>query len=144
MQPCVSPSLLKSVPMTSASTLNLSSRPVALVTAPSGGNIFMRRVLEQLSGIMTGSVYRADSHVRREGFLAEGVFDSTVIAAATHAFTATSSVWKRLSCKNVKKVIIILRSPYDVVRSEFSRCVQQSIKDHGLQSPQLQCKGRRY
>ena len=124
MQPCVTPALLRR-----KSTRFQEKNPIALVTAPSGGDPFVRRLLEQLSGIMTGSVYRGDSHMsHREGFLAEGVKNSSVISVSTHAFNSSSVVWKSFDCGHAQKAIIIVRNPFQSIRTNFNKCVRQALK----------------
>eukprot|EP00117_Sycon_ciliatum_P050040 scpid65998/ scgid35381/ WSC domain-containing protein 2 len=130
VQPCCTPALLQP----NATTWHDAAkclRPIALASTAAGGGVFVRRLLEQLSGVLTGSVYRTDSHLRREGFFAEGTHDSSVIAVATHAHNSTSSVFRRLTCSDVKRAIIVLSNPFVTIRADFSRCVKQTGKIGG-------------
>merc|ERR1712038_829368 len=56
---------------------------VALASFPGSGNTWLRYLLQQSTGILTGSVYK-DSVLRRGGFPAESVANGSVIAVKTH------------------------------------------------------------
>ena len=128
VRPCVKPCLLKTT----------HSLPrLALVTAVRGGDVFIRRLLEQLTSVATGSVYRNSSHLRKEGFFAEGCSDKSVMFVSTHAHNTSSSLWRRLSCQSVDGVLLLVRNPYDTVRAEFHSC---GINRGGRQSRSRKAK----
>ena len=55
----------------------------ALASFPGSGNTWIRYLLQQATGIVTGSVYNS-SHFRESCFPAEGIYNSSVIAIKTH------------------------------------------------------------
>ena len=56
---------------------------VALASYPGSGNTWVRYLLQQLSGVLTGSIYK-DRKLKKGGFPAEGIDDGSVIAIKTH------------------------------------------------------------
>ena len=90
-----------------------SGTPVALVSYPGSGNSWARVLLEEATGIYTGSVY-CDKHYLFSGMIGEGVSTENVIAIKSH-----SSVEEMAQLS--KKVIYIIRNPLKAIVSEYTR-----------------------
>lgn len=61
----------------------MTPRRTALVSFPGSGNTWVRYLLQQLSGTMTGSVYD-DGDLRAHGFPGEHFSDDQVLVVKTH------------------------------------------------------------
>ncbi|ESP05360.1 hypothetical protein LOTGIDRAFT_102906 [Lottia gigantea] len=85
----------------------------ALVSFPGSGNTWLRHMIQQVTGIATGSVYN-DSSIYNQGFPAEGVHDDTVILIKTHE-------WGEKEKGRYQKAVILIRDPFDALRAEFNR-----------------------
>ncbi|XP_070185073.1 WSCD family member GA21586-like [Littorina saxatilis] len=95
---------------------NLGFSPVplpvtALASVHGSGNTWVRHLLQQLTGIYTGSVYN-DKQLIRGGFLGESVRDGTVVAIKTHLVEKDHPY---------ERAILIIRNPYDAMFAEFNR-----------------------
>ena len=90
-----------------------SGLPVALVSYPGSGNSWARVLLEEVTGIYTGSVY-CDKHYLWSGMIGEGVYTENVIVIKTHL-----SVKETLSYS--QKVIYIIRNPIKAIFAEYTR-----------------------
>lgn len=86
---------------------------VALSSFPGSGNTWVRHLVQQISGIYTGSVYK-DQGLRKHGFPAEGIQNSSVIAIKTHELGDE----KR---EVFDKAILLVRNPFDAMLAEFNR-----------------------
>lgn len=93
---------------------------VLLASFPGSGNTWTRYLLEQYSGILTGSVYydvKLFSELR-----GEGVYDGTVIAIKTHGFSVGPGVFDFITeTIDFDKAILIVRDPKDTIVAEISR-----------------------
>ena len=87
--------------------------PVALVSYPGSGNSWARVLLEEATGIYTGSVY-CDKHYLFSGMIGEGISTDNVIAIKSH-----SSVEEMVQYSN--KVIYIIRNPLKAIVAEYTR-----------------------
>lgn len=88
-------------------------RVTALASAPGSGNTWVRYLLQQLTGISTGSVYK-DVALLRNGFPSESVNNGSVIVVKTHEYG--SSVRDQFQA-----AILVIRDPFDSVLAEFNR-----------------------
>lgn len=86
---------------------------VALSSFPGSGNTWLRHLVQQISGIYTGSVYK-DQGLRKHGFPAEGIQNTSVIAIKTHELGEE----KR---QVFDKAILLVRDPFDAMLAEFNR-----------------------
>lgn len=90
-----------------------SGTPVALVSYPGSGNSWARVLLEEATGIYTGSVY-CDKHYLFSGMIGEGVSTENVIAIKCHLSVEETVQYS-------KKVIYIIRNPFKAIVSEYTR-----------------------
>nr|XP_006815245.1 PREDICTED: WSC domain-containing protein 1-like [Saccoglossus kowalevskii] len=90
---------------------------VALASAPSSGNTWVRHLLEQATGISTGSYYN-DARLARGGFLGETLKwnSGRTLVIKTHK-----------SLKQSSAAIILLRNPFDRIISEYNRRTQGHV-----------------
>ena len=87
-----------------------------LVSFPGSGNSWVRQLLESTTGIYTGSDKDCDLDYIKIGMLGEGITSDKVIAVKFH--------WGALPYWTFKKVIYIIRNPYDALVAEYKRsCV---------------------
>ena len=87
-----------------------TSPVTALASFPGSGNTWLRYLIQQASGLMTGSVYQ-DQTLLKNGFPGEGIQDGRVIVVKTH----------ELRRSNYTKAILIIRDPYEAILAEFNR-----------------------
>ncbi|KPI93167.1 WSCD family member CG9164 [Papilio xuthus] len=86
---------------------------IALASYPGSGNTWLRYLLQQVTGIVTGSV-SLDYSLRKQGFPAENISDGSVLVVKTHKYPP----------KNVNKfesAILLIRNPRDAILAEFNR-----------------------
>ena len=95
-----------------------SGKLVALASFPGSGNTWTRTLLEQATGVYTGSIYRDESLVTA-GFEGECLVSRNVIAVKTHG-TYEPGVNQRISVQ-FDAVIYIIRNLHDALVSEYSR-----------------------
>ena len=89
-----------------------SGIPTLLVSWPGSGNSWVRQLLEATTGIYTGAHRDCDIDYIKVGMLGEGISSENVVAVKYHK--------GRLIFK-MKKVIYIVRNPYDAIVAEFNR-----------------------
>lgn len=110
------------------STLKFDDPPsktiTALVSFPGSGNTWLRYLIQQATGIYTGSIY-IDFGLLKNGFPAEKVTDGSVIVVKTHESSAKGRA-------PFSKAILLLRSPAAAIQAEFNR---QSGGHVGFASP---------
>ncbi|KAJ2942947.1 hypothetical protein O0L34_g15137 [Tuta absoluta] len=87
--------------------------PVALVSYPGSGNTWLRYLLQQATGIVTGSIYM-DHGLRLHGFPAENVSDGSVLVVKTHEAPP-------LEPDKFKSAILLIRNPRDAILADFNR-----------------------
>ncbi|CAH0388331.1 unnamed protein product [Bemisia tabaci] len=105
--------------------LNPEARPlIALVSFPGSGNTWLRYLLQQATGILTGSVY-ADYGLMRYGFPAESVRNRSVCVVKTHE-------WGEEARRPFDRAVLLVRSPAAAILAEFNR---QSAGHVGYASP---------
>ena len=109
-------------------TENASAHSEKLITAlasfPGSGNTWLRYLLQQATGILTGSVYK-DYGLLKSGFPAESISNSSVLLVKTHEWG--SHVWEKFG-----KTILLVRDPAKAILAEFNR---QSGGHVGFASP---------
>jgi hypothetical protein len=100
------------------STVDMVGNRVAFASYPRSGNSFLRKILENISGVFTGSdegiLYTLS--LQQQGLLGEGTCgdDSVWISKTHYPFTNFSSKW------TADKIICIVRNPIDVLPSQAS------------------------
>ncbi|KAK6192839.1 hypothetical protein SNE40_004241 [Patella caerulea] len=100
----------------SCKNIERSSTPLpltALVSFPGSGNTWVRHMVQQATGIATGSLYN-DSVIKYRGFPAEGIHDNTVSLIKTHE-------WGDRERSKYRKAVILIRDPFDTLLAEFNR-----------------------
>jgi hypothetical protein len=97
---------------------------IGLTSFPGSGNTWLRYLLQQATGIYTGSVYK-DYGLLKSGFPAESISNSSVLIVKTHEFGST--VWPKF-----RKVVLLIRDPAKAILAEFNR---QSGGHIGFASP---------
>ncbi|XP_064612581.1 WSCD family member AAEL009094-like [Liolophura sinensis] len=97
-------------------TVTYSRTPLprtALYSYPGSGNTWLRHLIQQATGIATGSVYR-DYALKLYGFPGEGVANTSVIAVKTHE-------WGPQERAKFDRCVLIIREPYGALLAEFNR-----------------------
>ena len=104
-------------------TFARSRRPlVALASFPGSGNTWLRYLLEQATGIFTGSLY-CDKYLRVT-FPGELVVSGSVVAIKTHypnSRVLPMDVRLVLKKELYDKAIVLVRNPFDALLSEANR-----------------------
>lgn len=77
------------------------------------GNTWLRYLLQQATGIYTGSVYK-DYGLLKSGFPAENISNSSVLIVKTHEFGPIA--WQKF-----RKVVLLVRDPAKAILAEFNR-----------------------
>ncbi|CAG9559437.1 unnamed protein product [Danaus chrysippus] len=90
-----------------------SPNVVALVSYPGSGNTWLRYLLQQATGVVTGSIYM-DYGLRMHGFPAENVTDGSVLVVKTHEAPPLES-------DKFKSAILLIRNPRDAILADFNR-----------------------
>ena len=91
-----------------------SGIPALLVSYPGSGNSWVRQLLETTTGIYTGSHRDCDINYIEAGMLGEGIVSDNVIAVKFHLGPLPEK-WQ------FKKVIYIIRNPYDAAIADYQR-----------------------
>lgn len=97
---------------------------VALASFPGSGNTWLRYLLQQATGVLTGSVYK-DYGLMKNGFPAESVSNGSVLVVKTHE-------WGPIARRPFKKAVLLVRAPSAAIQAEFNR---QSGGHVGFASP---------
>ncbi|KAK5638174.1 hypothetical protein RI129_012469 [Pyrocoelia pectoralis] len=105
--------------------------PVALASFPGSGNTWLRYLLQQATGIYTGSVYK-DYGLLKSGFPAESISNGSVLVVKTHE-------WGINAHKQFSKAVLLVRAPANAIQAEFNR---QSGGHIGFASPDRYKKTR--
>lgn len=101
---------------------NQESPLVALVSFHGSGNTWMRYMLEQATGIFTGSIY-CDS-ILKAVFPGESVASGNVMVIKTHHSDSTElpkDVQLATKQERYHKAIVLVRDPFDALVSEANR-----------------------
>lgn len=102
--------------------LEKPSSVVALVSFQGSGNTWVRHLLEQATGVYTGSVY-CDTTLKAV-FPGEHVCSGNVLAVKTHhpdSISLPKDMGQYLKKNNFDKAIVIVRNPFDALVSEANR-----------------------
>ena len=102
---------LEDMHFTGADGLSSMWPRTALASFPGSGNTWLRTLLEQLTGIFTGSEDRCDRVLRASGHLGEGITTNDVLAIKTH-FAKDNGYGK---------AIVLVRDPFDAILAEYHR-----------------------
>jgi hypothetical protein len=105
-------------------TSEKSNRVCALASFPGSGNTWLRYLLQQASGVLTGSVYK-DFGLLKSGFPAESISNKSVLIVKTHEFDQSAII-------RFKKAVLLVRDPAKSILAEFNR---QSGGHVGFASP---------
>ncbi|XP_071107485.1 WSCD family member CG9164-like [Haliotis cracherodii] len=100
--------------------VSLSKKPLpltVLVSFPGSGNTWTRHLLEQMTGIATGSDF-FDKNLEAGGFLGESKMNGSTIAVKTHDLYKPQS---RKPLRDIKRAILIIRNPYNAMVADFNR-----------------------
>lgn len=99
----------------------------ALASYPGSGNTWLRYLLQQATGIVTGSVYNS-APLKQSAFPAEGIFNGSVLAIKTHVGRKPppNPLWP----VKFDRVIVLVRDPFQALLAEFNR--QQSHNQTGF------------
>ncbi|XP_076452528.1 uncharacterized protein LOC143288124 [Babylonia areolata] len=85
----------------------------ALASVPGSGNTWLRHLLQQATGYLTGSVYD-DAFLRASGFPGEGIANGSVLVVKTHS--ADPDVRRHF-----RSVVLLVRKPRNAILAEFNR-----------------------
>ncbi|XP_065333067.1 WSCD family member AAEL009094-like [Cloeon dipterum] len=85
----------------------------ALVSFPGSGNTWVRYLIQQATGVYTGSVYK-DYGLLKNGFPAESVLNGSVVAVKTHEIGEAARI-------PFTKAVLLVRSPGQAIQAEFNR-----------------------
>uniref|UniRef100_T1IQ75 Sulfotransferase domain-containing protein n=1 Tax=Strigamia maritima TaxID=126957 RepID=T1IQ75_STRMM len=85
----------------------------ALASFPGSGNTWIRYLLQQATGVYTGSIY-TDYALLRHGFPAENVVNGSVLLVKTHE-------WGIHIRQNFSRAVLIVRDPVPAILAEFNR-----------------------
>ncbi|CAD7087631.1 unnamed protein product [Hermetia illucens] len=96
----------------------------ALASFPGSGNTWLRYLLQQSTGILTGSIYK-DYGLLKSGFPAENICNRSVLVVKTHE-------WGPKTWMQFEKAILLVRDPDKAILAEFNR---QSGGHVGFASP---------
>ncbi|KAI5726149.1 hypothetical protein M8J77_024499 [Diaphorina citri] len=89
-------------------------RPIiGLVSFPGSGNTWLRYLLQQATGVYTGSVYM-DYGLFKNGFPGEMITNESVSVVKTHE-------WGPYTRNKFGRAVLLIRSPGDSIVAEFNR-----------------------
>ena len=86
---------------------------VALASFPGSGNTWVRYLLQQATGLLTGSVYK-DYALLKNGFPAESIVNGSVLLVKTHEFGDEAR-------RPFQKAVVLVRDPFSSLLAEFNR-----------------------
>ena len=91
----------------------------ALASFPGSGNTWLRYLLEQMTGVFTGS-QECDIVLKASGLLGEGVQSSNVLVVKTHN---PSDLIEMTPKRHFKAAVVLVRNPFDAILAEYHRMV---------------------
>ena len=120
--------------------INGSGRPpVGLISFPGSGNTWVRGLLEQVTGVCTGSVY-CDMGLLEKGFAGESIRNGAVLVVKSHSvlpLKENETVGVNSRHVHFGGIIFIVRNVFDALEAEMNRQVynrhhmtSQSWKSH--------------
>lgn len=96
----------------------------ALVSHPGSGNTWTRHLVQQLTGLHSGSIY-ANSYISKRGFPYEGVINNMIVIKTHAPPKSDGSLVTAISGEMVKiqfdRLLILLRNPFASFMAEFKR-----------------------
>lgn len=96
--------------------MTLSTDPLpltALASYPGSGNTWLRHLLQQSTGIATGSEY-VDLSLKHRGFPGEGINNASVLVIKTHEYGNET-------LNKYHKAVLLIREPKEALLAEFNR-----------------------
>ena len=99
-----------------------NNRVTTLVSSPGSGNTWVRLLLEQTTGIFTGSIF-CDPELKASGFFGEQIINSNVLVVKTHYPGIGNPSLGHFNPVHVDGVIFITRNPFDSIVAERKRQV---------------------
>ena len=111
------------------------TRVITLVSLPGSGNTWTRLLLEQATGIFTGSIF-CDQDLRSSGFFGEQIISSNVLAVKTHYPGIGKPKFNHFNPAHVDGTIFIMRNPLDSIVAERKRQILRVNKHTGDVGPQ--------
>lgn len=111
-------------PVSNRRFIHVYTGSIALASFPGSGNTWLRYLLQQSTGILTGSIYK-DYGLLKSGFPAENVYNRSVLVVKTHE-------WGPKAMLPFNKAILLVRDPDKAILAEFNR---QSGGHVGFASP---------
>ena len=111
-------------------------RVITLVSFPGSGNTWTRLLLEQATGVFTGSIY-CDQDLRSSGFYGEQITSSNVLVVKTHYPGIGNPRLNHFNPVNVDGVLFIMRNPLDSIVAERKRQVLRTNKHTGDVGPEF-------
>ena len=111
------------------------TKVTTLVSLPGSGNTWARLLLEQATGIFTGSIF-CDQNLRSSGFFGEKIISSNVLVVKTHYPGIGKPKFNHFNPTRVDGVIFIVRNPLDSLVAERKRQVLDVNKHTGDVGPQ--------
>ncbi|XP_026318227.1 WSCD family member AAEL009094-like [Hyposmocoma kahamanoa] len=88
--------------------------PVCLISGPGSGNTWLRYLLQQATGIITGSVYK-DESLLMQGFPGESRKDGSVLLVKSHGPMDFTS-----NLVQFDSVVLLIRNPKDSILAAFN------------------------
>lgn len=85
----------------------------ALASYPGSGNTWLRHLLQQSTGISTGSEY-IDYSLKLHGFPSEGISNTSVLVVKTHEYG-------NVTLNKYERAILLIREPKEALLAEFNR-----------------------
>lgn len=106
----------------------------ALISFPGSGNTWLRYLLQQATGILTGSIYK-DLGLMKSGFPAENICNASVrkikvvicdlidinISVLDQVLAVKTHEWGTGAFKMFSTAILLVRSPESAIYAEFNR-----------------------
>ena len=105
---------------------NSTVKRLALVSYPGSGNTWIRHMLQQATGIYTGSVY-GDDLIRRSGFLGEPKKFRN-----RKTFIIKDHMLSRDAMSGYDSAILLVRNPYKAHVAEYHRKITANHLDHAI------------
>ena len=100
--------------------INRTADSIALVSLPGSGNTWTRYLIEQSTGILSGSIY-GDKRLYQAGLVGENVTTAQVSVVKYHTGAVTSREWFCPEAHTIDGAILLVRDPYYAMMSEFNR-----------------------
>lgn len=118
-------------------------KTIPLVSLPGAGNTWVRHLIEQSTGLLTGSVYSDGALARTlKGEMTSFFTQQTIVTKAHSINRVKGMIHRANSDLPISGCVLIIRSPRDAMLAEFSRRTSRShvsgINLASLKSPEWQ------